>query len=96
MGMQKFRGAGGAGAVGTPRAQPVAAAHSVASDTGDAGAPFGPERLRPASARGWVLALDVERRLKEVRAHVGSSLNPPRSLDEADDVALVRACRGSF
>jgi hypothetical protein len=71
MGMQKFRGAGAAGAVHTPPAQPATAAHSVAAPRATASR-FRPECQRQAYARGWVLALDVERRLREVRARAAA------------------------
>ncbi|HET8699973.1 MAG TPA: hypothetical protein VFO94_20990 [Gammaproteobacteria bacterium] len=69
--MQKFRGAGGAGAVHTPSARTVAAAHTIAEPR-DTESRFGPECRRRAHARGWVLALDVERRLREVRARASA------------------------
>ncbi|HET7131820.1 MAG TPA: hypothetical protein VFJ95_06205 [Gammaproteobacteria bacterium] len=70
--MQKFRGAGGAGAVHTPPARPVTAAPSGAEPR-DTASRFGAECRRQAHARGWVLALDVERRLREVRARAAAS-----------------------
>jgi len=96
MGIQSFRGAGGAGAIGTPRAQPKTAFedNDIAAMGTGARAPLDGEQK--SSGRGWVLSLDVERRLREVRARVSGSPIPPRSLDDADDVALVRACRGGF
>jgi hypothetical protein len=81
MGTQKFRGAGGAGAVGTPLGQ--------TANAGSVSAHVRAERRRPGYVRGFVLALDVERRLREVRARVAAA----RALDDADDIALVRACR---
>jgi hypothetical protein len=98
MGTQSFRGAGGAGAVRTSRAQlealderndtPLEAPRAFSQLEGD--------RRRNSRGRGWVLSLDVERRLREVRARVGDTLPRARPLDEADDVALIRACRAGF
>jgi len=98
MGIQSFRGAGGAGAIGTPRAQKTAFEDSSinAVGTGSATARLDGEQPLKPSGRGWVLSLDVERRLREVRARVSGSPIQPQSLDDADDVALVLACRGGF
>jgi hypothetical protein len=61
MATQSFRGAGGAGAVGTPRPGRDRAIRIDAAAAKGAG-----ERRRQAYARGWVLALDVNQRLTEM------------------------------
>ncbi|HEX5045946.1 MAG TPA: hypothetical protein VFX89_02405 [Gammaproteobacteria bacterium] len=92
MGTQSFRGAGGAGAVRTSRTQ-LDLDRDGAARSDVEGAPDLLGRPRPRG-RGWVLSLDVERRLREVRARV-SQTSRARA-DDAVDVALIRPCRAGF
>ncbi|HEX5045571.1 MAG TPA: hypothetical protein VFX89_00490 [Gammaproteobacteria bacterium] len=90
MGTQSFRGAGGAGAVRTSRTQVESARDEHDAVPADADL-LGRDRPR---GRGWVLSLDVERRLREVRAHVSRTARA--RADDAVDVALLRPCRAGY
>ena len=95
MGMQQFRGAGAAGAVSTALEGALERVASSAAPPVTAAAGFNGAGRRQTLARGWVLALDVERRLRDVRARVAAGAGSdalPRTAEEPNTAAPSARC----